>query len=199
MNKEFAVSFVLALAIVGAALWMLNAEYTRTVNGAMPTSTSAPRALSSLPPPPSVIKEQASDTSLRQPEALVQDNERKAGQIRRCVVNGKTVYSDEKCPDGAESKALELHHAAGIVSPPKAVLGELTAQRKAAELAAEQEREQQQRLARTAPSKQAECQWLEKRIEYLDSLARQPQSGYTQDRIKEEKAAARSRQFAIHC
>lgn len=193
MNKELAVSFALAVAIVGGVLWMLDGQYAQMVKG-VPQASSSP-----MPQPQPAIEDPVSYAPAHQPETVVQDSTRKPGQILRCVVNGRTIYSDEKCPNGTESKELVLHHAAGIVSPPKAVLSELTAQRKAAELAAERERELQQRVARTSQSKQAECQWLEKQIEHLDSLARQPQAGYTQDRIKEEKAAARSRQFAIHC
>ena len=49
-------------------------------------------------------------------------------------------------------------------------------------------------LARTS-----ECAALDRVIEAYDAQARQPQPPSTQDWIKEQRAAARSRQFALHC
>ena len=46
---------------------------------------------------------------------------------------------------------------------------------------------------------QAECAALDARIEHLDSVARQPQSGATQDRVKAERQAARDKQFRLKC
>lgn len=45
----------------------------------------------------------------------------------------------------------------------------------------------------------AECSGLAARIAQLDALARQPQSGPTQDWIKDEKRTARDRQFRLRC
>lgn len=44
-----------------------------------------------------------------------------------------------------------------------------------------------------------ECKLLDERIQRLDSMARQPQSGATQDWISEHRRAARSRQFQLRC
>lgn len=45
----------------------------------------------------------------------------------------------------------------------------------------------------------SECKAIEERIRHLDSMARQPQSGPTQDRIAAEKKELRDRQFRIRC
>lgn len=47
--------------------------------------------------------------------------------------------------------------------------------------------------------KSAECQALEESIRQLDAMARQPQTGYTQDWIRNERMKARSRQAALRC
>lgn len=47
--------------------------------------------------------------------------------------------------------------------------------------------------------KSAECQALEESIRQLDARARQPQTGYTQDWIRNERMKARSRQAALRC
>lgn len=194
MQKELVLSFVLAVAVVGGALWLLDGPLSQRMQGYSHETGSS----SSMQQPKPAL-EDALDKVPHQPENVTQDSATEPGKINKCVLNGKTIYSNAQCPTGAEVKSVELHDSAGIVSPPKEVLSELTAKRKAAELAAERELEAQQRVVRASSSNRDECQWLEKRIEYLDSLARQPQSGQMQDWIKEQKAAARSRQFAIHC
>lgn len=193
MQKELVFSFTLALAVVGGALWMLDGPLTHGMKRASTDTAPSPPTQQ----PPSTFEQAVPNNMASQPEASVRDSSAALRKINKCVLDGKTIYSDEKCPTGAEVNAVALHDAAGIVSPPKAVLSELTAQRKAAERAAE--RESQQRVARTTQSNRDECQRLDKWIEHLDSLARQPQSGQTQDWIKEQRAAARNRQFAIHC
>lgn len=45
----------------------------------------------------------------------------------------------------------------------------------------------------------AECAALKDRIVQLDALARQPQTGQTQDRIANEKKQVRDRQFRLRC
>lgn len=48
-------------------------------------------------------------------------------------------------------------------------------------------------------SRQAECKALGTRISNLDSMARQPQSGRTQDRLRDQSKESRDRQFALRC
>jgi hypothetical protein len=119
------------------------------------------------------------------------------GTVVKCIVNGKTVYSNETCPAGAKVKAVPMHITAGVVSPVKEDLAELTARRVSSEQAYQQSLPQQVNLP--VQSKMAECEELGKYIEWLDGLARQPQSGQMQDWIKGRKAETQSRQYAIHC
>lgn len=44
-----------------------------------------------------------------------------------------------------------------------------------------------------------ECAALKDRVVHLDALARQPQTGQTQDRIANEKKQVRDRQFRLRC
>lgn len=119
------------------------------------------------------------------------------GSITKCIVNGKTLYSNEACPTGAKEHAVQLYDTAGVISPPKEVLADLTARRIASEQA--DNHRLQQQVSLPTHSKKAECEELGKYIEWLDGMARQPQSGQMQDWIKERKAETQSRQFAIHC
>lgn len=51
----------------------------------------------------------------------------------------------------------------------------------------------------TGATRSTECSALEAHIVQLDAMARQPQSGATQDWIRSERQAARSRQAALRC
>jgi len=53
--------------------------------------------------------------------------------------------------------------------------------------------------AAVAPSNKSECMLLDSRVNELDAMARQPQSGATQDWIRAERQKARDRQFALRC
>ena len=50
-----------------------------------------------------------------------------------------------------------------------------------------------------AENRLSECKNLDARITQLDSMARQPQSGQTQDWIRGERKTARDRQFSLRC
>ncbi len=50
-----------------------------------------------------------------------------------------------------------------------------------------------------APSNKSECQSLDKQVEHLDAMARQPQSGQMQDWIRAQRQKARERQFSLRC
>jgi hypothetical protein len=61
----------------------------------------------------------------------------------------------------------------------------------------------EQQLANAAPpanlTKTSECAGLEQAIQAYDAQARQPQTAGMQDWIKDRRAEARSRQFALRC
>jgi hypothetical protein len=53
--------------------------------------------------------------------------------------------------------------------------------------------------ANISAPRQLECKSLDEEIRHLDSWARQPNSGQTQDLIRDKRKRARDRQFEIHC
>jgi hypothetical protein len=193
MKKEMAVSFFLACVVVVGALWLISESDQR----AHKQNQNVPDV--STKPYPSRPPYQADRASTSDPKSNrnAQEDLLGRGRVIKCTVNGKTIYSDEKCQDGAKTHQVELHDTAGVVSPPKAVLAELTAQRHAAERVFDQQMQKQ--VSATVQSPKMECDALDKRIEWLNAMARQPQSGQTQDWIKQEKMIAQSRQYEIHC
>lgn len=191
MKNEMAVSFFLACAVVVGVLWLVS-ESEQQMQNQKPPDTET-KTLSS----PTANQPNALSPSTPKLNTSVREVRSSPGQVVKCTVNGRTIYSNTDCPTGARTHQVQLHDTAGVVSPPKAVLSELTAQRRASEKA--QVQSLQKPVALPVPSKEIECAALDKRIEWLDSMARQPQSGQMQDWIRQERKTARDRQFAIKC
>lgn len=57
----------------------------------------------------------------------------------------------------------------------------------------------ERRVAMNVDNSVWECGQLESLIASLDAAARQPLSGYQQDRLRGERKRARDRQFALRC
>lgn len=198
MRKERLLSFVLAIGIVVAALWVagqsLKNKADQRHGGRVMEKGGAGSKVSNNSAAGNLESDSGEASSMKQ---AANRNAPLQTDISKCIVNGKTIYSNQGCPEGAQGKAVPIHKSQGIVSPPKESLAELTAKRKAAEQS--QAVQGQQRIAFVGPSNGVECAELDKRIASLDAMARQPQSGYMQDWIKERRKSVRDRQFAIHC
>ncbi len=114
--------------------------------------------------------------------------------ITKCVMQGKVSYGDGACPVGAAASGVITKNNHNLVAAVKMPLPV-------------QDTTQEPHLPMSAqvnPSLdyaavKAACVALEERIKYLDSLARQPQSGQTQDWIRGERKKARDRQFGLRC
>ncbi|GAB3482105.1 hypothetical protein [Polaromonas eurypsychrophila] len=117
-----------------------------------------------------------------------------ARTVTKCVVNGKTSYGDSDCGAGASATQLVTKDNFNLMS---AVRVPVSAQTEPPTL--------QPSSVAQAPSSvdyeamKTECKALDERIKYLDALARQPQSGQTQDWIRDERKKARDRQVRIPC
>lgn len=111
-----------------------------------------------------------------------------------------TFWSNTHC--GTQQATIER-----IVSVPDGMPFEMQVQlgdqavREAARVAALAQQAPAQNSAQPTKSERRhdECRTLDERIARLDSLARQPQSASTQDRIAERRRQARDRQFQLRC
>jgi hypothetical protein len=191
MNKELGVSFFLACVVVGGVLWLVADSEQRMRKHPIPDAS-----INAYPSRPVDPQDRVSLPSSKL-NMTAQENHAAQSGIIKCIMNGKTIYSDEKCPAGAATQQVKLHDTAGVVSPPKAILSKLTAERLASENALVLTL--QKPVALPMQSKKTECEALNKHIEWLDSMARQPQTGQMQDWIRQERKKARDQQFAIHC
>ena len=196
MQKHMLLSFGLAVALVGGSALLLN----NSMSGFWQPIENAPagsikQADSAIPiqePADAVVPGQPKRTSLYERPAT-------GNTIKKCVIEGKTIYVDQRCPTGATPQELHLYDTAGVISPPKAELQVLTAQRKAADAQENQVVRNQVVTVGTSQSKSNQCAFLDPHVEYLDSMSRQPQSASTQDWIREEKSKTRDRQVSLGC
>jgi len=53
--------------------------------------------------------------------------------------------------------------------------------------------------SQTGPDRKTQCTALDAQIQRYDAMARQPQSGQTQDWLSAQRKTARDRQFQLHC
>lgn len=146
------------------------------------------------------VKRIAEPTSFQQPvpQTIIyppaQSSSAEQAVITKCVVQGKVSYGDGACPVGAVASGVitkNNHNLVAAVKVPVVVQ-------------APTQESPSQMIAQVNPgvvyaATKEECAALEERIKYLDSLARQPQTGQTQDWIRGERKKARDRQFSIRC
>lgn len=193
MSIRIVGSLILATSVVAASVWVADRSLGTRLprpSAAVPESRSAQEPGTSVPQSFTPAQE-----GRNAPSAASVPSQNPSG-IVKCIVNGKTVYSNGSC-EGATRQAVAIHDSAGIVSPPKESLAELTAKREASERAYVLRPEI--KVTSIGPSSSVECNELDKHIAYLDSVARQPHSPQTADWIREQRRVTRDRQFAIRC
>lgn len=183
-------ALVLAAALVGLAWsqgWLNFAAKARTEapQGAPAPLRPGTVAPATVPPSPST------SVSRQGPLPRIQ-------HVTRCVTTtGQATYSDGPCPAGARATLMEIRPdinlADGMTS--RAREASMRENRAAAQEFVAHER----RVAMNVDSSVWECGQLESLIASLDAAARQPLSGYEQDRLRGERKRARDRQFALRC
>lgn len=173
---------LLALAYAGYRVWESSNERASPPKNSQDSSvTSQPS-----PPPRASAQPQLQAPALQAPGTHI---------VTKCVVNGKTLYSDNACPQGSASTQVVTKAGHNLMA------GLTPAQMAAAD-----------RVPPVAPSmstlaqsgipiydKSSECAFINSEIKRLDALARQPLSGQTQDEITRVRKELRDRQFRIHC
>lgn len=139
---------------------------------------------------PQVIKRQRQSPSV----ALEQFQPDKKN-VTKCIVNGKVMFTDNACPNGATASSVTVYTSnVGTVQPSYISPTPVQAQVAAPSVI------QQTTVVNQSPSaKEIECPFLKQQIDHIDVLARQPQSGQTQDQLSAERKRLRSRQFALGC
>jgi hypothetical protein len=179
------VQIVLFVALTVAAIYgMYRWAFEQQVSAPKKQPPAAAASAQKAMPPPEVVQPA--------PRSAATANARAVG---KCVINGKTSYSDQGCPQGATASQLltDLDH--------NLIAGLTPSQLNASKLIQDQEPPAN---SFTAPSNavlssEEKCGLIDAEIARLDALARQPQSGQSQDRITQTRKEWRDRQFRIRC
>jgi hypothetical protein len=117
--------------------------------------------------------------------------------VTKCVVNGKVIFMDRDCPTGAMESSVTVNTAnVGTVVPHTIAPPPQVQHRNVVTTTTTYSTND---VTSKAATRDAECTSLDIRIKQIDSQARQPQSGQTQDALSAERARHRSRQYELHC
>jgi len=170
-----------ALAAVG---YVVFDRYRLTQNEGASRTVSTAKNASSL----------ASSVQL-QPDLA--DSKSAASRVFKCFENGKMVYTNQQCSEGAQRREVKLHDSSGFIGTSKSKSEEPAPKMVSAGLA--QERDPPKGQAYPVNTVRKECEALKKRIEVLDGMARQPQSRQWQDWMRTERNKVRARQHANQC
>ncbi len=121
-------------------------------------------------------------------------------QVVKCTAGGKTMYSDAPCPVGALATAVQITQAPPVPlqplssAPPPTQTPANWPQPPVVIVQAPQPP-----MVDSTVVRQLGCKALDDEIKRLDSWARQPNSGQTQDLIRDKRKRVLDRQFEIHC
>ena len=138
--------------------------------------------------------------------------------IYKCVVAGKTTYSDKLCGKHGSVAEIEIHHAKGVVSPDRQTVADTRARIQDQMWVDDGPGRTRTRtitrngvtntyavssaptsVAAVMPVNVERCSQFDQRLRDLDAMARQPQTGQMQDWIKSEKVKVQSERAALHC
>ena len=198
-----ALHIILIWLLVGLVLWM-GANWFLTHHRVTPRPAAPPPAAQSQPEVPAPAPQTALPTEDRytaKTQAYRQNNPATSNQqVIKCTAGGKTTYSDTPCPIGALATAVQITQAPPVPpqplrsAPPPTQTPANWPQPPIVIVQAPQPP-----MVDLSAIRQLECKALDEEIKHLDSWARQPHSGQTQDLIRDKRKRARDRQFEIHC
>ncbi len=183
--SKILIFLVLLFLLYTAADWKLNQHAAKPVSTPLAT-TPAPLSRPTESVAPSVPQTPVYSSATESPGGT--------RSVTKCTVNGKTSYGDASCVAGAKATQIVTRENHNLMAPVR-----VQAVTKTEEPAHPPSVVAQSDQSIDQAAMKAECMALEERIKYLDAMARQPQSGQMQDRIREDRKNARDRQARIPC
>jgi hypothetical protein len=115
--------------------------------------------------------------------------------VTKCMVNGQVIFTDRDCPTGSKSSSVTVNTANVGTVAPQAVEPATTPRRKQSVVS----NISSEGAVGNPSTRNAECGYLDEQIKLIDALARQPQSGQSQDALSSQRKRFRSRQYELHC
>jgi hypothetical protein len=119
-------------------------------------------------------------------------------RFAKCISpTGGATYSDGPCPIDARASEVSVTPDVNLADGMSQAARHASIRRNSA--IAQSVIEHERRVAMSVDNSSTECAQLNVLIASIDAVARQPQSGFEQDRLKDQRRRARDRQFALHC
>ena len=184
----------LALAVWTALQDAQQAPQARTMTQGQATSTTSAVPTVSMPRGP--------EANVSVDPGMSTGPQPRTQQISRCTSRtGSATYSDGPCPPGTFTSVMTVRPDDNIVDGMTREAREASIGNNAAvaQGAAQRERQVASISQGNGDSRAAECGRLSTSIAAIDASARQPRSGYEQDRLKAERTRMRDRLFALRC
>lgn len=182
-------SIVLVICAVVALLYFGN-EWARRQR---PAALLPPPA----PPAPTTVPGYAPSPQSAQNPAPAQSPRK----ITKCAEHGKTTYSDSGCAPTAAATQINARTDINLMDAPPPAPTPAPAQAPQPVVVAPYPPTtvSPNISPRAQPDTVTQCKQLEAEITYWDNLARQPQSGASQDWIRSQRQQVRDAQFRIPC
>jgi hypothetical protein len=117
--------------------------------------------------------------------------------VTKCVIHGKTTYGDEACARGAVTSQVTTRNDHNLMAAIRPRADEPTQDPAHGAFVIAQDSASADAAAKSR--NKSECLLLDKQVEYLDALARQPQGPQSHDNIRNERKKIRDRQSRIPC
>lgn len=119
-------------------------------------------------------------------------------EVTKCLTSsGKAAYSDGPCPEGSRATTVRLRRDVNLADGMSVEQREAS-NRNNAVIAAQQQQYERQ-VAQNVGNAMSECSGLAEQIRSIDAAARQPQSTYSHDWLRDERKRVRDRQFRLGC
>ena len=121
-----------------------------------------------------------------------------AGGVVRCVLHGRTTYSDRPCAPESITTSINTQPASQGLSPDVPYQAQLAQIQQMHSSPAKTEVHASQNSP-SVPDVVTRCKWLAQRIVWIDSALRQPHDAYLGDVWTKERKEASDERFRLEC
>lgn len=147
---------------------------------------------------PAEPKVEASPAPRFEPRELEPAQSPRVQRFAKCISPaGAPTYSDGPCPPGTRTSEVAVRPDANLADGMRRDARQASMAQNST--IAQSVYEHERRVSMNVDSAPTECAQLNGLIASIDAAARQPQSGFEQDRLKDRRRRARDQQFALHC
>lgn len=155
-----------------------------------------PKERQAVPATPSGAREAPARQDARQ--RLEPDAAPRVQRFAKCIsAAGAIAYSDGVCPSGTRAAEVAVNPDINLADGMSDAARQASMRNNSA--IAQSVVEHERRVAMNVDSPNSACAGLKALVASIDAAARQPQSAYEQDRLKEQRRQANDKMFALRC